>query len=100
MLLKPSMSYSALRLFHHDRFGKMAWAVDIATAKDGYVIRQQLQRYHFQDRLQQQRHVWDSQHAGSDLLNFPIRLGYDREHGDFTFDEFADVENAAAITQC
>jgi hypothetical protein len=29
----------------------MPRAVDIAAAKDGYVIRQQLQRYHFQNGL-------------------------------------------------
>ena len=64
-------------LFHHDRLGKVPWAIDVAPAQNCDVIRQQLQRYHFQNRLQQQWYVWHAQHAGSDLLDFAIGVGHD-----------------------
>src|SRR5436309_2528452 len=42
-------------LFHGDGFRQVAWLVYVASAADGDVIRQQLQRHDFQDRQQELR---------------------------------------------
>jgi hypothetical protein len=44
-------------LFHGNRFGQVARLVNVASAAHGNVIRQQLQRHHFQDWQQQFRRV-------------------------------------------
>jgi len=50
-LLMREALVSLKGLFHDNRLRKMARAIDVAPAQNGYVIRQQLQRDHFQNRL-------------------------------------------------
>ena len=68
-------------LLHRDRLRQVAWLIDIATAADRDVIRQQLQRNNLEDRRKQFRSLRYVDYMVGRFFDLFVALGGDGDNG-------------------
>ena len=66
-------------LFHRHALGEVAWLVHVAAARDGDVIREQLQRHGGQDRIQRLQRRGQKDHVVGDFPDLFVALGRQRD---------------------
>ena len=91
MLITLAPLRERLQLFYRHTLRKISWLIHIATPADGDVIREQLERYYFQNGKQKLMALGDVDHMLDHLSYVGVAFDSDGDHTAGAGADFLDV---------